>query len=499
MDTYSTFEWDILADSPWSTLGMSYNPDFSNDSHHAFQQSVQSSTAQEFSTASKQDINIPDGGADADNDSVDGASICSDQCSQVSCIDCCSETVCQPECLTPCENPDACEVPEGCAITACADSTCLVELPICSNDTCHSPPEATNWQTWQDSFVLESHKSYDHNMLSAPGGLEAYPSTVLDCCRIIQSLHLHVYGFCSPRTIHQATIDHIGTYHGQRIAQYLDANPGLLPSPYICSRIDQGCPRDFAHGPTAPALSILSFSMGSEHTPPAAFASELRPRHSGSQLAGDLSHSGLDSTSVDVAASPKKRRKITHPTHDDLYHRNGNLLTSPKSSQPPRSDENGVAQLKGNYLNSGYNASVSSYHVLEHGRFEAKQQHYPGEDTHGQHDLEQNNDEQPNRKHRTLSEEAQEPNVAEQHACMWVLNHISGATCGITFGSARLLQDHVDNVHVNNLTTAGGMQCQWQYCQRNGKPFEQKLKLMRHVFSHTKGKTSYIIFEICTI
>lgn len=496
---YSTFEWDSLADSPWSTLGMSYNPDYSNDSHHAFQQSVQSSTAQEFPMASKQDMNTPNSRADEATDSADGASICSDQCSLVSCIDCCSETVCQPECLTQCENPDACEVPQGCAITACADSTCLVELPICSNDTCHSPTVATNWQSWQDSFLLESYESYDHNMLSAPGRLEAYPPTVLDCCRIVQSLHLHVYGFCSPRTIHQAVIDHIGTYHGHRIAQYLDGNPELLPSPYICSRIDQGCPGGFAHGPTAPALSILSFSLGSEHTPPAAFASELRPRDSDSPLAGERSHSGLALTSVDVEASPKKRRKTTHPTHDDLYHYNANLLTSLRSSQPPPSHENDVAQLRGDYLNSGYDASVSSYHVLEHGRFEAKQQHYLRKDTHGQHDLERNNDEQPNRKHRTVSEETEEPNVTEQHACMWILDHTSGTICGTTFHNARLLQDHVDEFHVNHLTTAGGMQCQWQHCQRNGKPFEQKLKLMRHVFSHTKGKTSYIISEICTI
>lgn len=497
MDTYSTFEWDILADSPWSTLAMSYNPDFSSESHHAFQQSVQGSMAQDFPTASKQDINIPGGVAEEDNDSGDGASICSEQCSQVSCIDCCSETVCQPECLTPCENPDACEVPEGCAITACADSTCLVELPICSNDTCNSPPIATNWQAWQDPFLVDLHESHDHNMLSTPGGPEAYPSTALDCYRIIQGLRLHVYGFCSPRNIHQAVINHIGTYHGQRVAQYLGANPELLPIPYMCSPgVDQGCRGGFVHAPTAPALSIMSFSTGSEHTPPIAFTSELRRKNSYSPLAGGFNHSGLASTSIDVAASPKKRRKVTHPTHDDLYHYNEILSTRYETSYTPFSYESNVNQLKRNYLDSSYSASVSNYHVLEHGGFEAKQQRYPEEHTHGQHDREQNYDEQHNRKPCTTSRETQELDAPEQHACMWLLNHISGATCDTTFSSARLLQDHVDNVHVNDPTSPGGLQCQWQHCQRNGKPFEQKLKLMRHVFSHTKGKTRTLLLKI---
>lgn len=455
---------------------------------------------QEFSVASNRNTKNSDGRTDEDNDSVDGASICSDQCSRVSCTDCCSETVCQPECLTPCENPDACEVPDGCAMTSCADSTCLVELPICSNDTCHSPPAAANRQAWHDTLFVGSHETYDHSMLSTHGGLEAYPATVLDCYRIIQGLHLHVYGFCSQQTIHQAVIDHIGTYHGLRIAQYLNANPSLLPNPYICSTdVDQGCPGDFVHGPTAPALSILSFSMGSEHIPPAAFTSELRYKDTKSPPAGSLNDTGLDFTPVGVTESLKKRRKITHATDDDHYNPSGTLLTNSDPSHTPCSHESETTQIKGNYLNSGYNTSVSNCHILGPDGFEAKPQRIPERHMHEQQNHELYNDEQVSRKHCALSAEAQEPNAPEQHACMWVLNHTSGATCGTTFESARILQEHVDKVHVNDLTTANGLKCQWQHCQRNGKPFEQKLKLMRHVFSHTKGKTPCNIPKVCTI
>ena len=449
---------------------------------------------------SDQDKDASNAGTNGCDDSIDDASVCSDRCSQASCSDCCSETACQPDCHTPCENPDTCEVPEGCAITACADSTCLVELPVCPKETCHSPPAARNWQAWQESFLMGSHESYDHNMLSDPGGQEAYPATILDCYRIIQGLHLHVYGFCSQRTIHQAVINHIGTYHGQRITQFLSAHPDLLPNPYICSTgVDQGCPGDFAHGPTAPALSILSFSMGSEHAPPAAFTSELRHKDSNSPSAGGFNDSGLGSTPVDVAASPTKRRKITHPIADDHYNHGETLMTTPDRSHTPCSHENDASQRNGNYPDPGYNASVSNCHILGHGGFEAKRPRTPERHTHEQQDHEHKNHEQDDPKHRILSQETTEPNAPEQHACMWLLNHTSGATCSTTFDSARLLQDHVDKVHVNDLTTVGGLKCQWQHCQRNGKPFEQKLKLMRHVFSHTKGKTSGIISEYCTI
>lgn len=499
MDAYSAFKWDVSPDSPWATLPTSYSSALQNQFRHATPQLAQGFKAQESSKDPNRENNASSAGTNECDESVDDASICSDQCRQVSCSDCCSETTCQPDCLTPCENPDTCEVPDGCALTACADSSCLVELPICSNDTCHSPHAAANWQAWQESFFMGSHESYDHNMLSTSGGLEAYPSTILDCYRIIQGLHLHVYGFCSQRTIHQAVINHIRTYHGQRIAQCLNAHPDLLPTPYICSTgVDQGCPGDFAHGPTAPALSILSFSMGSEHAPPAAFTSELRRKDSILPDAGRFNDSALGSTQVDTAAPPTKRRMFVHPTKDDHYNHNETILSNSDAPNTPCSHEDDATHRKGNQRTPGDTISVSNCDVVGPDGFEAKQQRSP-ERNREQQDRKQKNHGQDDLEHRALSQATQQPNAPEQHACMWAINHTSGAICGTTFESARLLQDHVDKVHVNHLTAAGGLKCQWQHCQRDGKPFEQKLKLMRHVFSHTKGMNSCSTSEDCTI
>ena len=208
---------------------------------------------------------------------------------------------------------------------------------------------------------------------------------------------------------------------------------------------------------------------------------------------------GLGSMPVDVAASGTKRRKITHPTDDDHYSHGKALSTTRGPSHMPCSHENDATQRNGNFPDQGHNMPISTCDILGHNRFDAKQQRTPERHTNEQEVHEQNENEQDDPKHSTIRQETQERDAPEQHACMWVLNHASGATCGTTFESARLLQDHVDKVHVNDLTTAGGLKCEWQHCQRDGKPFEQKLKLLRHVFSHTKGKNSNIVSEECIV
>lgn len=200
---------------------------------------------------------------------------------------------------------------------------------------------------------------------------------------------------------------------------------------------------------------------------------------------------------VDIAAPGTKRRKITHPTDDDHYNHGEALSTSGPSMSC--SDENDVTQRNRNIPDPGHNLSIPTYHILGHNTLDANQQRTPEMHTDELEGHEQNENEQDDPKHSSISQETQERNAPEQHACMWVLNHTSDATCGTTFESARLLQDHVDKVHVSNLTAAGGLKCEWQHCQRDSKPFEQKLKLLRHVFSHTKGKNSNIVLGDCIV
>ena len=80
------------------------------------------------------------------------------------------------------------------------------------------------------------------------------------------------------------------------------------------------------------------------------------------------------------------------------------------------------------------------------------------------------------------------PSSIHKRRCKWITNKSSGSLCGVAFDGPNDLQEHVEEVHIQPLTRSEGMICSWGGCTRSTKPFDQKLKLKRHVKSHSGCK-----------
>lgn len=65
------------------------------------------------------------------------------------------------------------------------------------------------------------------------------------------------------------------------------------------------------------------------------------------------------------------------------------------------------------------------------------------------------------------------------HACRWI-------NCNERFGAFDTLTVHLSEVHVGSGKSE--YRCQWVACERNGKTFTQRQKIMRHMQTHTGAK-----------
>jgi hypothetical protein len=65
------------------------------------------------------------------------------------------------------------------------------------------------------------------------------------------------------------------------------------------------------------------------------------------------------------------------------------------------------------------------------------------------------------------------------HACRWI-------DCNERFGAFDTLTVHLSEVHIGSGKSE--YRCQWVACERNGKTFTQRQKIMRHMQTHTGAK-----------
>lgn len=85
---------------------------------------------------------------------------------------------------------------------------------------------------------------------------------------------------------------------------------------------------------------------------------------------------------------------------------------------------------------------------------------------------------------------AGEDEPEEQSVCRWLTGDVE---CGLFFASPSLLTQHIDRDH--NLTQPV---CLWNNCQRRGKVFDARYKLVIHLRCHTGERPYHCSFTSCS-
>lgn len=82
--------------------------------------------------------------------------------------------------------------------------------------------------------------------------------------------------------------------------------------------------------------------------------------------------------------------------------------------------------------------------------------------------------------------------------CMWIDDLSTNSTCGACFGHENDLQDHVDKTHI--ATAPQGVSdllvCKWQGCRAAGNMQNNKHRLRKHMWTHTRCESSFWAFGI---
>lgn len=87
------------------------------------------------------------------------------------------------------------------------------------------------------------------------------------------------------------------------------------------------------------------------------------------------------------------------------------------------------------------------------------------------------------------------PSEGDPHVCKWVMNSGGVKTsCGATFSSAGVLQEHLISRHMGQVNgpKGTGYYCCWEGCSRPGEPFSQKSKLQGHFLTHSNCKLNQL-------
>uniref|UniRef100_A0A060SXK6 ARAD1A04642p n=1 Tax=Blastobotrys adeninivorans TaxID=409370 RepID=A0A060SXK6_BLAAD len=81
--------------------------------------------------------------------------------------------------------------------------------------------------------------------------------------------------------------------------------------------------------------------------------------------------------------------------------------------------------------------------------------------------------------------------ASDCHKCLWQCS--DGQTCNKVFESAKELSDHLVSDHAGS----GKKEycCMWHGCERSGRPFKQKQKIIRHLQTHTRYRP--FVCEVC--
>lgn len=88
------------------------------------------------------------------------------------------------------------------------------------------------------------------------------------------------------------------------------------------------------------------------------------------------------------------------------------------------------------------------------------------------------------------------PVAKEEHICKWVLNK-EGEPCDELFNDLQALVKHISADHISNASENSLHVCCWLDCDRDGKPFKAKYKLVNHVRVHTKERPFVCPFANC--
>lgn len=392
---------------------------------------------------------------------------CIEDCTLPSCDDGCSANHCPPECPPACNGEGICDSSENLGSMNCNDTRCLETAPVCLDGSC-------------PYTVLDIPPSW----ANPPSDYPTDPAIHCQWEALGQSCNVSVSNTNAlGRHVLQ---DHIEpqltfTCPWDECAEVMDFQqlPGHLmhehkPDRYIC--LWQNCG--------------LSFST-----------------HEGLDYHIKSDHANLDCHWAGCEASAKDLSQLK--THVDVNHLNIGFTNTFSVSPSPR-EPIALSSCSGSspILRTGISphpnlfstpATLTSHEPLLHNYHlpmagvEEKSNMQDLSDLAGGTDLPSCNISKENPQLVTLpAQGSYDSNPAGANSiniCGWLLQGPSSQPCGMEFSDPLDLQTHVDREHIwtSNFRTSSGkaVVCNWRNCKRNGKAFQNKDKLRRHLFIHT--------------
>lgn len=397
-----------------------------------------------------------------------GISSCIEDCNLPYCDDGCSANDCPPNCIPICDGKDFCDDTGICQSIGCT-TTCLETSPVCLDGSC--PYVALDGE--QSGAYVYQNVANDvplHCQWEAPG----QPCNV--SVSTPNALGKHVLqDHLEPQTVLTCPLDEC-----DQVMDYLKLPDHLLfehnPDRYIC--LWQHCGLTFlTHEALDTHIKLSHANLDCHWAGCEVSAKNL------SQMKNhiDMHHLGFDFAS-NVSTSPAQPEASTERSHCER------VDSRPHVSIPPRTDhfstpeapdtlppmlQKYVLPIIGIQKQNSVHTSPASTNVTPSSFIS---------------DPPENSNPLPLSSFKN-SFRSSPTKTKTVYTCEWLLDTSSSQICGMQYQNPFDLQTHMDRDHLWTThlrsKTPQVISCNWQNCKRNGKTFQNKDKLRRHLFIHT--------------
>lgn len=403
---------------------------------------------------------------------------CIEDCNSTLCKDGCTVDHCPPECITSCEGDEICGAVNICEKVNCEDKTCPEESSACADDLC---PYSSFDKGWPNAF--------DESATASNSMLCQWENPGQPCDVSVPTADALGQHLLQDHLKWQTDLTCFMNHGAEGIA--LQQVPGhLMRQHYSDSYV---CLWDYCR---------LSFSSD------AALASHIQLEHT--NVTCHWAGCGFSTTGLSQLKHHVNTNHLNFGPYNALQPSPSQLSKSPDMSPHAEVFSSPSASAYSSFQGQSASPTAYSYYptipdesqtvsefIHHQPMYQANQQQYiqfhappSNAPTSSVPDAFVG---APTSFPHISNVEVSAPKPArkdEIHICMWISELKPNQVCGSLFTDANDLQDHVDENHIwvdrPHGQKGNPPRCNWQKCKRHGTPLQNREKLRRHVFTHTK-------------